>query len=148
VEERFMDTSLILVPVDFSPHAERALDYAIMLARKLPARLLLLHVIHALPLGVTEMGSALPEAYLQDIESEVHQSLGKYLQRLREAGLEGETAIVHGVPFEKIAQIAKARKVHLIVIGTHGRTGLEHLFLGSVAEKVVRLAACPVLVTR
>jgi nucleotide-binding universal stress UspA family protein len=139
---------LILVPVDFSPHAERALDYAITLARKLPARLLLLHVIHALPLGVTEMGSALPEAYLQDIESEVRQSLGKYLQRLSEAGLEGEIAIVHGVPFEEITQIAKAREVHLIVMGTHGRTGLEHLFLGSVAEKVVRLAACPVLVTR
>jgi nucleotide-binding universal stress UspA family protein len=143
-----MDTSLILVPVDFSPHAERALDYAIMLARKLPARLLLLHVIHAFPLGVTEMGSALPQAYLQDIESEVRQSLGKYLQRLTEAGLAGETAIVHGVPFEEIAQIAKVRKVNLIVMGTHGRTGLEHLLLGSVAEKVVRLATCPVLVTR
>jgi universal stress protein A len=143
-----MDISLILVPVDFSPHAERALDYAIMLARKLPARLLLLHVIHTFPLGVTEMGPTLPQAYLQGIESEVRQSLEKYLQRLGEAGLAGETTIMYGVPFEEIAQFAKARQVDLIVIGTHGRTGLEHLFLGSVAEKVVRLAPCPVLVTR
>ena len=143
-----MDISLILVPVDFSPHAERALDYAIMLASKLPARLLLLHVIHTFPLGVTEMGSALPQAYLQGIESEVRQSLEKYLQRLGEAGLAGETTIMYGVPFEEIAQFAKARQVNLIVIGTHGRTGLEHLFLGSVAEKVLRLASCPVLVTR
>jgi universal stress protein A len=143
-----MDISLILVPVDFSPHAERALDYAIMLAGKLPARLLLLHVIHTFPLGVTEMGPTLPQAYLQGIESEVRQSLEKYQQRLDEAGLAGETTITYGVPFEEIAQFAKTRQVDLIVIGTHGRTGLEHLFLGSVAEKVVRFAPCPVLVTR
>jgi universal stress protein A len=143
-----MGTAEILVPIDFSPYAERALDYAITLARKLPARVLLVHVIQAIPLGVTEMGSAVPPAYLQQIESEVNQSIAQYLGRVTTAGLAGETVIVHGVPFEEIAQLARARGVALIVMGTHGRTGLAHLFLGSVAEKVVRLAVCPVLVTR
>jgi nucleotide-binding universal stress UspA family protein len=119
-----------------------------MLASKLSARVLLMHVIYAIPLGVTEMGAAMPSAYLQQIESEISQSMEKYLQRLTAAGLAGEVVIVHGVPFEEIARLATARQVELIVMGTHGRTGLGHLFLGSVAEKVVRLAPCPVLVVR
>jgi nucleotide-binding universal stress UspA family protein len=143
-----VNTSQILVPIDFSAHAERALDYASMLASKLPARLLLMHVIQAIPLGVTEMGSAMPSDYLQQIESEISQSMEKYLQRATAAGLAGEMVIVHGVPFEEIARLAAARQVELIVMGTHGRTGLGHLFLGSVAEKVVRLAPCPVLIVR
>jgi nucleotide-binding universal stress UspA family protein len=143
-----MSIAQVLVPVDFSPYAERALDYAIALASKLPAQVLLLHVIQAIPLGGTETGTALPPAYLQQIESEVNQSIAQYLQRVTATGLVGETVIAHGVPFEEIAQLARARDVALIVMGTHGRTGLAHLFLGSVAEKVVRLASCPVLVTR
>jgi nucleotide-binding universal stress UspA family protein len=143
-----VSTSQILVPMDFSAHAERALDYASMLASKLSARVLLMHVIHAMPLGVTEMGSAMPSAYLQQIEAEISQSMEKYLQRLTAVGLAGEMVIVHGVPFEEIAHLATTRQVELIVMGTHGRTGLGHLFLGSVAEKVVRLAPCPVLVIR
>jgi nucleotide-binding universal stress UspA family protein len=134
--------------MDFSAHAERALDYASMLASKLSARVLLMHVIQAMPLGITEMGSAMPSAYLQQIEAETSQSMEKYLQRLTAAGLAGEMVIVHGVPFEAIAHLATARQVELIVMGTHGRTGLGHLFLGSVAETVVRLAPCPVLVIR
>jgi nucleotide-binding universal stress UspA family protein len=56
--------------------------------------------------------------------------------------------MVHGVPFHEILETAKSQNVDLIVMGTHGRTGLEHIFLGSVAEKVVRLAPCPVLIAR
>ena len=56
--------------------------------------------------------------------------------------------MVHGVPFHEILETAKSQKVDLIVMGTHGRTGLQHILLGSVAEKVVRLAPCPVLIAR
>ena len=143
-----MSTSQILVPIDFSAHTERALDYASMLASKLSARVLLMHVIHAMPLGVTEMGSAMPSAYLQQIESEISQGMEKHLQRLSAAGLASEMVLVHGVPLEEIVHLATARQVELIIMGTHGRTGLGHLFLGSVAEQVVRLAPCPVLVIR
>ena len=68
--------------------------------------------------------------------------------RLRDAGVPGETMIVHGVPFQTIIDTAKEQGVDLIIMGTHGRTGLTHVLMGSVAENVVRLAPCPVLVTR
>ncbi|HEY7494367.1 MAG TPA: universal stress protein [Candidatus Tectomicrobia bacterium] len=143
-----MSTQHFLVPIDFSEYADYALDYAMALARKLPARLTLLHVIHAMPVGVTDMGTALPYSYLQDLEAEIAQNLQGYLKRVQDANLEGDTVVVHGVPFDEIVQTAKTKNINLIIMGSHGRTGLGRLFLGSVAEKVVRLAPCPVLVTR
>jgi nucleotide-binding universal stress UspA family protein len=143
-----MTTQHILIPVDFSEYAEQALEYAIGLARKLPARLTLLHVIHIMPLGVAPEGIALPYPYLQEIEAEVQQRLETYRQRIQEAGLEGTVLVESGTPFQCIVDTARDQHVDLIVMGTQGRTGLAHVFLGSVAEKVVRLAPCPVLVTR
>lgn len=143
-----MATQRFLVPIDFSDYADQALDYAIGLARKLDARLILLHVIPPLPLGGVDMGVALPYTYIQDLEAEISTSMHACLERVTKAGLEGEVAIVHGVPFHEIIEMAKAQHADLIVMGTHGRTGLQHVLLGSVAEKVVRLAPCPVLVAR
>jgi universal stress protein A len=143
-----MTTQHILVPVDFSGHAEQALEYAIGLASKLSARLTLLHVIHVMPLGIVDGGTALPPSYFQELEAEVQQELETYRQHMQQAGLEGTVMVVHGIPFQSIVDTAHDQKVDLIVMGTHGRTGLAHVFLGSVAEKVVRLAHCPVLVTR
>ena len=138
----------ILVPVDFSGHAEQALEYAIGLARKLSARLTLLHVIHTMPLGIVDGGATLPPSYFQALEAEVQQEMETYRQRLQQAGLEGTVMVMHGIPFQSIVDTACDQHVDLIVMGTQGRTGLAHVFLGSVAEKVVRLAPCPVLVTR
>ena len=143
-----MSTQHFLVPIDFSQYADYALDYAMTLAKTLQARLTLLHVIHAMPLGVTDMGTALPYSYLQELEAEITQNMQTYLKRVQDAGLEGDTMVVHGMPFDEIVQTAKTNNVNLIIMGSHGRTGLGRLFLGSVAEKVVRLAPCPVLVTR
>lgn len=137
-----------LVPIDFSAYADAALEYAITLASKLQARLTLLHVIQSLPLGGTDMGVALPVAYLQDLEAELRESMAGYVKRATDAGLQAEASLVHGVAFQEIVDLAKAQQVDLIIMGTHGRTGLRHVLLGSVAEKVVRLAPCPVLVTR
>lgn len=138
----------ILVPVDFSGYAEQALEYAIGLARKLSARLTLVHAISMVPIGVVDGGSTLPYSYIQDLEAEVQRTMETYLQRVQQAGLEGTVLVLHGVPFQSIVDTARDHNVDLIVMGTHGRTGLAHMFLGSVAEKVVRLAPCPVLVTR
>jgi len=110
--------------------------------------LTLLHVIQALPLGGVDMGVTVPYTYIQDLEAEIMESMNDYLERVIAAGLEGEIAVVHGVPFHEIIELAKAQQVALIVMGTHGRTGFQHVLLGSVAEKVVRLAPCPVLVAR
>jgi glycine betaine transporter len=145
-----MTTPHFLVPVDFSAYSEQALAYAIALATKLQARVTVLHVIHLLPIGVSDMPSSLPypELYLQELEAEARQRLEAQRQQLQEAGLEVEVLMKHGVPFQTLVDIARDQHVDLIVMGTHGRTGVHHLLMGSVAEKVVRLASCPVLVTR
>jgi universal stress protein A len=139
-----------LVPVDLSAYSDEALAYAIALATKLQARVTVVHVIHHLPVGVSDMPSSLPypALYLQELEAEVQQRLDAQRQQIQDAGLEGEVMMTHGVPFQTIVDIARDQHVDLIVMGTHGRTGVHHLLMGSVAEKVVRLAPCPVLVTR
>jgi len=143
-----MATQHFLVPIDFSEYANQALDYALTLAGKLGARVTLLHVMQLLPLGGVEMGVTLPGTYCQDLEAEIRRDMASFLERVTTAGLDGDIVIVHGVPFHDIIEAAKTQQVDLIVMGTHGRTGLQHLFLGSVAEKVVRLAPCPVFVAR
>jgi nucleotide-binding universal stress UspA family protein len=137
-----------LVPIDFSSYAEQALDYAIALATKLQARVTLLHVIQPPLMAGADMGVWPSPTFLEELEAAVTSDMEGYLARVTAAGLEGEIVVVHGVPFQEILHAAKERQVHLIIMGTHGRTGLTHVLLGSVAEKVVRLAPCPVLIAR
>jgi universal stress protein A len=143
-----MPTQHFLVPIDFSTYADEALDYAIRLARTLKARLTVLHAMQPVPMAGVDMGVTLPETYLQALEEEVQRSMEAALARVTAAGLTGERIVLYGIPFQEIVETAKARQVDLIVMGTHGRTGLIHMLLGSVAEKVVRLAPCSVLVVR
>ncbi len=143
-----MATQHFLVPIDFSEYADHALEYAMTLAGKLDARITLLHVLQSVALGGADMGVTLPYSYLETLEAEIRSTLESYRTRITAAGLEGTAVLVHGAPFHEIIEIAKAQQVDLIIMGTHGRTGFGHLFLGSVAEKVVRLAPCPVLVAR
>lgn len=137
----------ILVPIDFSEFSKQALGYAIDLATKLQARLTLLHVIQPLPSGV-DIGVILPAGYMEELEAGLHQSLQSYYERVTQAGLQGEILVEHGIPFKIITDVAATHHVDMIVMGTQGRTGLQHLLIGSVAEKVVRLAPCAVLVVR
>ncbi len=143
-----MTARKILVPVDFSSGAEQALDYAIELAKIFSSHLTLLHVIDSLALSLSPAESILPPSVWQELEASTAESMEKCYQRVQDAGIQGETLITHGAPFDIIIHTAKAREVDLIVMGTHGRTGLAHALVGSVAEKVVRLSDCPVLVTR
>jgi len=118
------------------------------LAQKLQARVTLLHVIQPPLVAGADMGVWPSPAFIDDLETAITGDMEGYLARVTAAGLAGEIAVVHGVPFQEILDTAKARQVDLIIMGTHGRTGLTHVFLGSVAEKGVRLAPCPVLVAR
>jgi nucleotide-binding universal stress UspA family protein len=138
----------ILVPIDFSTYAEQALDYAITLGKQLQARVTLLHVIQPPLVAGADMGAWPSQTYIEELEAAITSDLEGYLARVTTAGLQGEMVVVHGTPFQEIINTAKARQVDLIVMGTHGRTGLTHVLLGSVAERVVRQAPCPVLVVR
>ena len=94
------------------------------------------------------MGQALPDVYLSQLEAQVQQELEQRQQRLQAAGVPGTILRVHGMPFQRIIDLARDQQIDLIIMGTPGRTGLQHVLLGSVAEKVVRLAPCPVLIVR
>jgi nucleotide-binding universal stress UspA family protein len=133
----------ILVPVDFSPYSVGALEDALELAHVFQARLTLLHVMHIPRTVEVDL-----HAYLPQMEAEARRQMEGYQQRVQAAGRTGDIVIVQGIPFQAVVDTARDQQADLIVMGTHGRTGLPHVLLGSVAEKVVRLAPCPVLVTR
>jgi len=143
-----MTAKHILVPIDFSEYADYALDYAIELAQKLQARLTLLHAMETTPLEVAESATRRSLSDWQELETSAEQRMAASLKHIQDVGLQGETLIVRGDPFQSILDTAQDKEADLIVMGTQGHTGLTHVLLGSVAEKVVRLAPCPVLVTR
>ena len=138
----------ILAPIDFSQQAGQALDYAIAWGRQLSAQLILVHVVQSLSEVGIDMAPALPSAHLETLEKELTRHLQGYLQRVEDAGVQGDLIIAHGSPLDEIIEIVKARQIDLIIMGSHGRSGLSHLLLGSMAEKVIRLVPCPVLIVR
>jgi universal stress protein A len=127
-----------LVPLDFSDYSTQALDYAMELAHKLQARLTLLHVLQSLPMGGGDMAATLPYSYMQELDADLNRRLESYLERVTVTGLNGDMVLVHGSPYQEIVEAAKTRQVDLIIMSTHGRTGLRHVLMGSVAEKVVQ----------
>jgi universal stress protein A len=147
-KETAMIVQQVLVPIDFSATADRALEYAIALAQQLQARLTLLHVFDLTPLAMGDPATGLPVTALDALETEAQQLLQASLERVQRAGLQGNSLLVQGTPTQTIVDTAGEQGVDLIVMGTHGRTGLAHVFLGSVAEHVIRQAPCPVLVIR
>ncbi len=139
----------ILVPTDFSAHSREAQAWAVELARRYEASLTLMHVYQPISYALPE-GYVLPSAnLLADLEVSLGKALddaGKELQST--PGLRVDTALTQGVPFAEIVRFAREGSFDLIVLSTHGRTGLKHALLGSVAEKVVRKAPCAVLTVR
>jgi nucleotide-binding universal stress UspA family protein len=143
-----IDVERILVPLDFSDHAEPVLEWAAHLAEEHGSRVLLLHVYH-LPVEFQQLeGAYLPPDFWANVKSEAEGHLASYAERLRERGLEVETLVREGYPATVIVDEADSQRSDLIVIGTHGHTGLKHLLLGSIAERVVQKAPCPVLTVK
>jgi nucleotide-binding universal stress UspA family protein len=135
----------ILVPHDFSETSETAVRYAIALARNFGARIHLLHVGDQARLDLeTEFPLGLEGA----VEDAVRERLLKIVTPAEQAELRPEFALRAGVPAAEIVRYAADREIDLIVMGTHGRGPVGHMVMGSVAEKVVRTAPCPVLTVR
>ena len=139
----------ILVPVDFSPHAEAAIRAAADISQRYDASVTLVHVYEV-------VAYALPEGYvfqtpqqLAGLMSEFQKLLGAAKAQAQAAGAKRvETTQLQGPAAFEVTEFAKKNGFDLIIMGTHGRTGFKHALLGSVAERVVRVASCPVLTIR
>lgn len=140
----------ILHATDFSKASARALQEAVKLAKENSARLLVVHVIEPTPyVAGGEFGGAEIYMKLEDAtKRNAQSSMSKLMQRLKKLQIKAESLLLRGAAHEQIVKAAKSKKADMIVIGTHGRTGLSKLFLGSVAGKVVSLATCPVMTVR
>lgn len=139
----------ILIPTDFSPSAMHALAYAIELNKTFGARLYLLHVLQ----DITDFSefnlspSILPQLYAE-FEQNATKRLEEIVSTVVPPDTPCDTYIIHGVPFYEIIQFARDENVDLIIIASHGRTGLKHVLFGSTADKVVKKSPCPVLTIR
>ncbi|MGH8067830.1 MAG: universal stress protein [Candidatus Entotheonellia bacterium] len=142
-----MQLKQILIPIDFSDYSDQALRWGVSLAQKYGARLLLLHVIPEVLEEVSARESA-GEQLMIDLTAEVEAHLHEIARQGLKEGLAVDVRVADGEPADAILRMARQEKVDLIVMGTHGRTGLSHLLLGSTAEAVVRAAACPVFTVR
>jgi universal stress protein A len=147
----------VLCPTDFSQHSYEALKVANELALKFGARLYLLHVIAPVPI-ITATGTPMTAGigpsefnvpfYQQELKTSAVRKLRELVKRRIPKKLKVQSIVVHGNAADEIVRTAKKEKIGLIVIATHGETGFRHFIFGSVAEKVVRLAPCPVLTIR
>jgi nucleotide-binding universal stress UspA family protein len=143
----------ILLPTDGSECSSKALTYALSFAQQYGARVVALHVIERRWEEQTRRASGeLRPDVLRAAQERHEEEVRQHLEEVRNAGTKVgvvvETRVMTGTPVEEIVRLAREFPVDLIIMGTHGRTGISHVFLGSVAERVVRQAPCPVLTVR
>jgi nucleotide-binding universal stress UspA family protein len=144
--------SRILVPVDFSPSSKLALEYALSLADRSGGKVDVLHAWEVpayLRPDLTVWAGEVSATLAEHTRSEAERSMKEFLQRSGASGKANVTSrVLMGPAYNVIVSAADEGGFNLIAMGTHGRTGISHLVLGSVAEKVVRHAKCPVLTVR
>jgi nucleotide-binding universal stress UspA family protein len=139
----------ILIAIDFSENSTYAFDYALTLAKQFNSELTLLHVINE---PVDLRGFYVPHISFEQLEKEIEAGAAVMMETFCREKMKDftgyQTCIVTGVPYDEIIRKAQETDASLIVLGTHGRTGLDHIIFGSTAERVVRGSARPVLTIR
>ena len=145
----------LLVAVDFTSFSEEALLFASELAEKLEAKLLVLHVIHdpaETPGFYAQKGKK--KKFIRTMEESATDMMAEFLEKMRKAHPKQEaikkaiSLLVVGTPVTRIIEIAKKKQASMIIMGSHGRTGLSHLLVGSKAERVVQLSPIPVTIVK
>ena len=139
----------IVVPTDFSDFSKLALEYGLSFCREFHARLILVHVIEDpfYPSNGATFGFNIEE-FFRRMEEDSAERMKELVKPEEEPEVPVERIMARGTPFLEIIRIAKEKDADMIVLATHGRGGLAHVLMGSVTEKVVRKASCPVLVVR
>jgi nucleotide-binding universal stress UspA family protein len=141
--------SKILCPVDFSDPSRAALEAAADAAKERGATLVLAHAIDMARYAVTDGFYAISSDLIQSVQKGAEEAMARWKAEAEKRGAPAvETRILEGPAWDAVTRLAREGGFRLIVIGTHGRTGLKHALIGSVAEKVVRHAPCSVLVVR
>jgi nucleotide-binding universal stress UspA family protein len=149
------DKTTLLVAVDFTPFSEEALFFAGQLAEKLKAQLLVLHVIHdpaEAPGFYAQKGKK--KKFLRSMEEAAEEMMEEFLLKMRQAYPDqvpiqkAKPLLVVGTPVTRIVEVAEKKQVDMIIIGSHGRTGLAHLLIGSKVQRVVQLSSIPVTVVK
>lgn len=145
-----MQLKKILVPTDFSEFGKHSIRYGCEFAKRFSAELHLLNVVEDIYPIVPEPGTPSPITgeYLAELKASSERALERLPEEDLADGLSVHREVVSGTPFLEIIRYAREHDIDLIVIGTHGRSGLIHALMGSVAEKVVRKSPCPVLTVR
>jgi len=136
----------ILIPTDFSELSEAGVAYGIALARQLGATVSFFHCVERL--DIPNPMVPLCDAGYADLQDQAQAHLLDLIRRAKEQGVEAASELVDGVPFVEIIRAARKLNADVIVMGTHGRTGLGHVMMGSQAERVVRQSPCPVLTVK
>ncbi len=140
--------SKILVPVDFSSGSQHAVDAAIGLAKSFDAEVHLLHCYQVTPATLTPYGIVVPETFERDLREAAKKKLDEEKERVEAEGVRVAEHLSPHFPTEEIPALAERLDADLVVMGTRGLTGLKHVLLGSVAERTVQVAPCPVLTVR
>jgi nucleotide-binding universal stress UspA family protein len=144
-----MEIKSILFPTDFSEGSAQALQYAVDLSKRYGARLYVVHVIYDIAKAT---GWYVPHVSMDEMYKDIQEGAKKELERFGVEELAGvknvERRVITGVPHEEIINFVGANKIDLIIMGTHGRKGIDKILFGSTAAQVVRHAPCPVLTVR
>ncbi len=138
----------ILVPVDFSDHSTAAQETAVEIAKTVGAKIWLLHCYQLHPGGVSPYGIAAPASDHDDVRDVVMHQLRESQEKVEAESAPAETSVSSEFPPQAIVEMAKNIDTDLIVMGMRGLTGIKHVMPGSVAERTVRLAPCPVLTVK
>ncbi|MDI6804675.1 MAG: universal stress protein [Bacteroidota bacterium] len=147
--KQIINLKKILVPIDFSDFSKNALKYAVPFAKQFGAEIILVYVVEP---TIYPADFSFGQVGFPSMEAEIYKRGKTELDKLAEKEIQGivqaRTRVETGKPFVEINRVAKEEEVDLIIIATHGHTGVEHIIFGSTAEKVVRKAPCPVLSIR
>ncbi len=144
-----MEIKSILFPTDFSEGSAQALQYAVDLTKRYGAKLYVVHVIYDIAKAT---GWYVPHVSMDQMYKDIQEGAKKELERFGVEELSGvkniERSVLTGVPHEEIINLAKKNKIDMIIMGTHGRKGIDRILFGSTAAQIVRFAPCPVLTVR
>ena len=139
---------ILLVPIDFSEHSGKALDLAIQMAKRDSARIELVHSFPVVLPPLSPYDTVYPPDFTEKCREAAEAKLADWKARVSAAGVEVDARATPEPPSEAIPEYAKELGADLIVMGTRGLSGLKHVMLGSVAERTLRAAPCPVLTVR